>query len=53
MRMREWTEYYVSPTKKKILNVISLEFSNTRYGIFLCNACTCMQQSVQFLPFHQ
>ena len=34
MRMREWTEYYVSPTKKKILNVISLEFSNTRYGNF-------------------
>ncbi|KAJ7379357.1 Lsd1/2 complex PHD finger containing protein Phf2 [Desmophyllum pertusum] len=29
MRMREWTEYYNSPVKKKILNVISLEFSTT------------------------
>lgn len=29
MRMREWTEYYMKPIKKKILNVISLEFSNT------------------------
>ena len=32
MRMREWTEYYMNPVKKKILNVISLEFSNTRYS---------------------
>lgn len=31
MRMREWTEYYLNPVKKKILNVISLEFSTTRY----------------------
>ncbi|XP_068758652.1 lysine-specific demethylase 7A-like [Montipora capricornis] len=29
MRMREWTEYYMNPVKRKILNVISLEFSNT------------------------
>ncbi|XP_078342492.1 uncharacterized protein LOC144628287 isoform X2 [Oculina patagonica] len=29
MRMREWTEYYLNPVKNKILNVISLEFSNT------------------------
>ena len=40
MRMREWTEYYVSPTKKKILNVISLEFSNTRYGNFSVHVCS-------------
>ena len=30
MLMREWTEYYASPNRHKILNVISLEFTNTR-----------------------
>ena len=30
MLMREWTEYYESFDRKKIYNVISLEFSNTR-----------------------
>ena len=30
MRMREWVEYYTNPAKKKTLNVISLEFSQTR-----------------------
>jgi hypothetical protein len=30
MLMREWTEYYTSPNRAKIFNVISLEFSNTR-----------------------
>lgn len=30
MLMREWTEYYNSPDRRKIFNVISLEFSNTR-----------------------
>ncbi|XP_031568389.1 lysine-specific demethylase 7B-like [Actinia tenebrosa] len=29
MVMREWTEYYMNPIKKKTLNVISLEFSKT------------------------
>ena len=31
MKMREWTEYYQEPpeARKKILNVISLEFSTT------------------------
>lgn len=29
MKMREWTEYYNSPVRGKVLNVISLEFSNT------------------------
>ena len=30
MKMREWTEYYENQRpRKKILNVISLEFSNT------------------------
>ena len=31
MLMREWTEYYNSPNRAKIFNVISLEFSNTRW----------------------
>ena len=30
MLMREWTDYYNSPNREKIFNVISLEFSNTR-----------------------
>lgn len=30
MPMREWTEYYNSPNRDKILNVISLEFSSTK-----------------------
>ncbi|KAL5013885.1 hypothetical protein ScPMuIL_008155 [Solemya velum] len=30
MLMREWTEYYNSPNRQKIFNVISLEFSNTK-----------------------
>ncbi|XP_045165878.2 lysine-specific demethylase 7B-like isoform X2 [Mercenaria mercenaria] len=30
MLMREWTDYYNSPNRDKIFNVISLEFSKTR-----------------------
>ncbi|XP_033746034.1 lysine-specific demethylase 7B-like isoform X1 [Pecten maximus] len=30
MLMREWTEYYNSPNRSKIYNVISLEFSKTQ-----------------------
>ena len=30
MLMREWTEYYNSPNRRKIFNVISLEFSQTK-----------------------
>lgn len=33
MLMREWTEYYNSPNRDKIFNVISLEFSNTKWVI--------------------
>ena len=32
MLMREWTDYYNSPNRDKIFNVISLEFSNTRWA---------------------
>ena len=30
MLMREWTEYYNSPNRNKIFNVISLEFTKTK-----------------------
>ena len=30
MTMGQWAEYYSSPNRDKILNVISLEFSQTR-----------------------
>ena len=29
MKMREWTEYYETKPRTKVLNVISLEFSET------------------------
>ena len=31
MLMREFVEYYNDPNKDRILNVISLEFSNTKF----------------------
>lgn len=36
MSMKEWQRYYEDPNKKKLLNVISLEFSHTKldnYGM--------------------
>ena len=30
MLMRDWTEYYSSEQRRKIYNVISLEFTNTK-----------------------
>ncbi|RUS72162.1 hypothetical protein EGW08_020078 [Elysia chlorotica] len=35
MIMREWTEYYNSPNREKIFNVISLEFSNTKLSEYV------------------
>ncbi|XP_052676429.1 lysine-specific demethylase 7B-like isoform X2 [Crassostrea angulata] len=35
MLMREWTEYYNSPNRHKVYNVISLEFSNTKLSEFV------------------
>jgi hypothetical protein len=32
MKMRHWTEYYESRPRRKVLNVISLEFSDTSLG---------------------
>jgi len=34
MLMRDWTEYYNSQHRRKIYNVISLEFSHTKWAIF-------------------
>lgn len=31
MFLREWTDYYTATRRQKILNVISLEFSNTKW----------------------
>lgn len=31
MRLGDFVEYYNSPNRDKVLNVISLEFSETRY----------------------
>lgn len=30
MTMKEWQQYYESPEKDRLLNVISLEFSHTK-----------------------
>lgn len=30
MTMKEWQQYYESPNKDRLLNVISLEFSHTK-----------------------
>lgn len=34
MPMSEWVEYFNNPNRKKVYNVISLEFSKTRYYYF-------------------
>jgi hypothetical protein len=31
MSMREFTEYFTSPNRNKLLNLISLEFTHTKY----------------------
>ena len=36
MTLREFVEYYNDPYRNRILNVISLEFTNTGY-IIICN----------------
>lgn len=30
MSMKEWQQYYETPNKERLLNVISLEFSHTK-----------------------
>lgn len=34
MKLKEFVDYYYSTNRKKVLNVINLEFSDTRY---VCN----------------
>lgn len=36
MKLKEFVDYYYSTNRKKVLNVINLEFSDTRYA--LCDA---------------
>ena len=35
MKMCDWTAYFMSTKRQKTLNVISLEFSRTRYNIYI------------------
>lgn len=35
MRLGDFVEYYNSPNRDKVLNVISLEFSETRYNMIV------------------
>lgn len=43
MRLGEFVEYYNSPNRERVLNVISLEFSETRYASisFVCSMLVC------------
>lgn len=41
MRLGDFVEYYNSPNRDRVLNVISLEFSETRYtNIFIFTSLT-------------
>lgn len=44
MRLGDFVEYYNSPNRDRVLNVISLEFSETR--------CTFFTSFIQFLKEH-
>lgn len=33
MKLKEFVDYYYSTNRKKVLNVINLEFSDTRYAL--------------------
>lgn len=33
MKLKEFVDYYYSTNRKKVLNVINLEFSDTRYSL--------------------
>lgn len=35
MKLKEFVDYYYSTNRKKVLNVINLEFSDTRYMLFV------------------
>lgn len=36
MRLGDFVEYYTSPNRDRVLNVISLEFSETRCHVYSC-----------------
>lgn len=42
MRLGDFVEYYNSPNRDKVLNVISLEFSETKY----VHVCLLLSESV-------
>lgn len=47
MRLGDFVEYYNSPNRDKVLNVISLEFSETRYtSISILILITCPQNFI-------
>lgn len=35
MKLKEFVDYYYSTNRKKVLNVINLEFSDTRYALYI------------------
>lgn len=49
MRLGDFVEYYNSPNRDRVLNVISLEFSETRYT----NISTFTLLTVQFVIIMQ
>ena len=52
MRLEEFVEYYNSPNRDRVLNVISLEFSETRYTLSLFSYYSVMLSAhVQFQLF--
>lgn len=42
MKLKEFVDYYYSTNRKKVLNVINLEFSDARYA--LCLKCTFIKK---------
>lgn len=50
MRLGDFVEYYNSPNRDRVLNVISLEFSETRYtNIFIFTSLTVQFVITTFL----
>lgn len=35
MKLKEFVDYYYSTNRKKVLNVINLEFSDARYAVWV------------------
>lgn len=53
MRLGDFVEYYNSPNRERVLNVISLEFSETRYASifpFWSGPLVCKIRWVTYFP---